>query len=70
MGEGKGGMIWENGIETCIISYMKQIASPGSMRDTGCLGVVHWVTQRDGMGRDDGGGIRMGNMCIPVADSC
>ena len=22
-GEGEGGMIWENGIETCIISYMK-----------------------------------------------
>ena len=22
MGEGEGGMIWENGIETCIISYM------------------------------------------------
>ena len=42
MGEGKGGMIWENGIETCIISYMKQIASPGSMHDTGCLGLVHW----------------------------
>ena len=29
MGEEEGGMIWENGIETCIISYMKQIASPG-----------------------------------------
>ena len=29
-------MIWENGIETCIISYMKQVASPGSMHDTGC----------------------------------
>ena len=28
MGEGEGGMIWENGIETCIISYMKRIASP------------------------------------------
>ena len=42
MGEGEGGMIWENGIETCIISYMKQIASPGSMHDTGCLGLVHW----------------------------
>ena len=26
----------------CIISYMKQIASPGSMNDTGCLGLVHW----------------------------
>ena len=37
MGEGEGGLIWENGIETCIISYMKQIASPGSMHDTGCL---------------------------------
>ena len=23
MGEGEGGIIWENGIETCIISYMK-----------------------------------------------
>ena len=42
MREGEGGMIWENGIETCIISYMKRIASPGSMHDTGCLGLVHW----------------------------
>ena len=37
-----GRVIWENGIETCIISYKKQIASPGSMQDTGCLGLVHW----------------------------
>ena len=42
VGEGEGGMIWESGIETCIISYMKQIASPGSMHDTGCSGLVHW----------------------------
>ena len=42
MGEGEGGKIWENGNETCIISYMKRIASPGSMQDTGCLGLVHW----------------------------
>ena len=42
MGEGEGGMIWENGIETCILSYMKRIISPGSMHDTGCLGLVHW----------------------------
>ena len=34
-------MIWKNGIETCIISYVKCIASPGSMHDTGCLGLVH-----------------------------
>ena len=41
VGEGKGGMIWENGIETCILSYVKQIASPGSMHDNGSLGLVH-----------------------------
>jgi len=35
-------MIWENGIETCIISYKKQITNTGSMQDTGCLGLVHW----------------------------
>ena len=42
MGEGEGGMIWENGIETCKISYKKRIASLGLMQDTGCLGLVHW----------------------------
>ena len=42
MGEGEGGMIWENGIEICIISYMERVASPGLMHDTGCLGLVHW----------------------------
>ena len=28
------------------------------------------MTQRDGTGREEGGGFRMGNTCIPVADSC
>ena len=69
VGEGEGGKIWENGIETCIISYMKRVSSPGSMHNTGCLGLVHWTTQRDGMEREEGGGFRMGNTCIPVADS-
>ena len=40
--EGEGGMIWENGIETCIISCKKRIASPRLMQGTGCLGLVHW----------------------------
>ena len=52
-------MIWENGIETYIISYKKRIASPGSMQDTGCLGLVHCMTQRDGMGREVEGGFRL-----------
>ena len=42
VGESEGGMIWENGIEMCILSYVKRIASPGLMHDTGCSGLVHW----------------------------
>ena len=29
-----------------------------------------WTTQRDGTGREEGGGLRMGNTCTPAADSC
>ena len=41
-GEGEGEMIWENGIETCILSYVKWIATPGLMHETGCSGLMHW----------------------------
>ena len=57
MGEGEGGMIWENGSETCIISYMKQVTSPGSMHDTGCLGLVQWNDPEGWYG--EGGGRRV-----------
>ena len=59
MGEGEGGMIWENGIETCILSCKKQIASLGSMQDTGFLGLVHgddperWYGEGGGRGVQD-----------------
>ena len=57
--EGEGRMIWENGIETCIISYMKRVTSPGSMHDTGCLGLVHWDDPEGWYG--EGGGRRVQN---------
>ena len=57
VGEGEGGEIWENGIETRIISCMKRVASPGSMHDTGCLGLVHWDDPEGGYG--EGGGRRV-----------
>ena len=41
MREGEGGMIWDNGIETCILSCKKRNASLCTMQDTGCLGLVH-----------------------------
>ena len=52
--EGEGGMIWENGIETCIKSYKKRITSLGSMQDTGCLGLVHW-DDPEGWNGEEGG---------------
>ena len=42
VGEGEGGIIWETSIETCILPYVKSIASPGSMHETGRSGLVHW----------------------------
>ena len=56
-GRGEGVMVWENGIETCILSYVKQTASPGSMNDTRCLGLVHWDDPEgwDGEGGGSGG---------------
>ena len=57
VGEGEGGRILENGIEIRIISYMKRVASPGSMHDTGCLGLVHWDDPEGGYG--EGGGKRV-----------
>ena len=68
MGEGEGGNIWENYIETCRISCMKCVASPGSMHNTGCLGLVHWNHPEGWYGEE--GGFRMGKICIPVVDSC
>ena len=56
-GEGEGGEIWENGIETCKISCMKRDASPGLMHDTGCLGLVHWDDPEGWYG--EGGGRRV-----------
>ena len=53
-----GGMIWENGIKTCIISSKKRIASPGSMQDTGSLGLVHWDDPEEWYGEGGGRGVQ------------
>ena len=62
--------IWENGIETCIISYKKRITSPGLMQGTGSLGLVHWDDPEGWYGEGGGRGFRMGSMFTPMADSC
>ena len=60
MGEGEGGMIWENGTETCLISCKKRIASPGSMQDSGFLGLVHWGDPEGWNGEGGGRGVQDG----------
>ena len=59
-GREEGGMIWENGIETCIISYVKRIARPGSMHDTGCSRLVHWDDPEGWDGEGGGRGVQDG----------
>ena len=60
MGEGEGGMIWENGIEICILSYVKRINSPGLMHETGRSGLVHWDVPEGWDGEGGGRGVQNG----------
>ena len=57
-GRGRGWDDLENGTETCIISYVEQIASPGLMHDTGCSGLVHWDDPEGWDGEEGGRGIQ------------
>ena len=68
VGEGKGGMFWENSIETSILSRVKQITSPGWIHEASAQGGYTGKTQRDGMEREVGGGIGKGKTCKSIAD--
>ena len=70
VGEGEGRMFQENSIETCILSRVKQITSPGWMHETNARAWCTGKTQRDQVKREVGAGIRMENTCKSMADSC
>ena len=70
MGEGEGGMVWENGIETCVLSCVKRIAIPGSMHDSGCSGLVNWADPEGWDGEGGGRGVQDGEHMYTVVDSC
>ena len=63
-------MIRENSTETCILSHVKQIASPGWMHETSAQGWCTGMTQRDGVGREVGGAFKMRNTCKSMTYSC
>ena len=54
VGEGESGMFWEKSIETCILSMVKQITSPGWMNETSAWGWCTGMTQRDRVERGRG----------------
>ena len=72
VGEGEGGMIWENSTETCIFHLHMWNRSPVQFQRMrqGAQGWCIGGTLRDGMRREVGRGFRMGNLCTPMADSC
>ena len=53
-----------------LLSRVKQITSPGGMQETSARAWCTGKTQRDRVEREVGGGIRMGNTCNSMADSC
>ena len=69
-GEGEGGMIWGNGILTCILSCKNQIASLCLTQDTACLGLVHGDDPERSHGEGGGRGFMFGNAYAAVLDSC
>ena len=70
VGKGEGGMFRENSIETCILSRVKQITSPGWTHETSARAWCTGKTQRDRIEREVGGWIEMGNTCKSMANSC
>ena len=58
-GEGEGGMIWENGILTCILSCKNRIASLCLTQDTACLGLVHGDDPERCYGEGGGKGVHV-----------
>ena len=70
VGEGEGGMFQEDSIETCILSIVKQITSPGWMHESSARAGCTGKTWRNRVEREVGRGIGTGNTCKSMADSC
>ena len=60
VGEGEGGMIWENSIESCTVSYVKYITSLGLMHETECSGLAHWDDPEGWDGEGEASGVQDG----------
>ena len=68
VGQGEGGMIYENGTETCTLPYVKQLASPGLMH--GFSGLEHWDDPEGWDGEGGGRGVQDGEHMYTLGWSC
>ena len=66
VGEAEGVIISENSIETCVLLPYVQVRCMKQGTQSQCTG----TPLRDEMGREVGGGFRLGDTCTPMADSC
>ena len=55
VGEGEGGMFREDSFETCILSVVKQITSPGWMHETSARAWCTGKKDPEGSGGEGGG---------------
>ena len=60
VGEGEGGTIWKNSIETCTLPYVKEMTSANSMYGAGPPKVVLWDNPEGWGGEGGGRGVQEG----------
>ena len=66
VGEGEGGIIWENSIEIYTLPHVKSIVNGSMLFDTGNPNPVLWNNPEGRIGKEGGRGVQdEGDMCIP-----
>ena len=64
IGEGEGGKVWENSIETCILPYVKQTTSASSMHEAEHSKLVLWDNSEGWGGDESGRGVQNGDTLV------
>ena len=60
VGEGKGGVVWENSAEMCILPYVKEMSRASSTHEAGHSKLVLWDNPEGWGGEGSGRGIQDG----------
>ena len=66
VGEGEGGMIWENSIEICILPHVREMTCASSMLEAGHSKLVLWNNPEGWDGKGGGRGAWDGGIHVPL----